>query len=472
MTLKIIFDDAASLITGLNSDLVDFTFSVLNVSPKISHVSFSGETTILDWSASYDIISSQSMITYTVSPTTHNPIEIILTDPTVAQVDQTGLITFLKTEALTVMLRDQDTGSKSTTLIGSVKPSNFSLDAVTYKDPNSLGANVIRTMDNLFQNVDPTMFNDKYFRLWTTDTQNSQTVAINVKNPDRIAPELDLSWIAVVRFDPDWTNPTPFFPGHLISSRHVVIANHVQYGIGQHIRFVTKTGQARDAAVLQYSWIADDLGIVYLDTDILDIDPVCFPSESLSHYSLIHDSMFELDRNIQLSSGYSYSELPLNVNFNCPVLSAPLNPIPTTFVWTGGGSPTSPNPNASFTHWIRHLIVTNLYGLSKNNGIEKTGYPSGASCSIGPPTNNYKNYTLDIYPGDSSSPVFMPVAINGEIKCLLLTSYRGVFDGPNYSEHLADMVDCMNKQAAAHGDTKTYSLNTIDLAAAGFTRTS
>lgn len=472
MPILIIFDSSSKIIRGSNVNMVDFLFSVNLVGKIITTESLSGKTSTRRWAANYQKSVDNVSTVIQLSPTTGNQLIFTSSNPSSISINASGTATVLTTGVSTLSATDPQLGALSATIGVNISYSNFGISDTTYTDPNCLGAKITQLMSNYLSNLTPSQYVNQYFTKWSTFNLDPLNTNI-VDNPDFIAKDLDLSWVSVYR--DDGTGRSINFPRHLISPRHVIMANHVQPGVGEKISFRTKAGAIQEVTVLQYSWIADDLGVAYLDADVVGIEPVLFPSESLFCYNLFDEVAFAYTNSVNTKAanlpgiGYvsAYDELP--------VFALLINQIPNAFTRTINGVPlnfsySSPNPAAELQGGWRHLSALSLLGLSKNITTAPTGYPSGASVSFDKPSRVYRNFSCDIYDGDSSSPVFAPITVGSETKCLLITSLYSTSNGPNYSEHLLDIVDVMNKQAATHGDSRTYALNTVDLNSLGYRR--
>lgn len=475
MSILILFDSSSRLIRGSSNDKVDFSFTVNVVGKTLSTVSINGSTIQKRWSGTYQKSIDNIVTSFQISPTTGNPLRFSSNNENVATIDQSGNVVSNSAGLATLVATDPALGSVGASTIINVANSGFLVNSVSFIDSNSVGSATQTLMKGYIDSLSPSQYTDQYFSQWSNISLQQLTPVVS-DNPTFIGNDLDLSWVSLYRESPDGTIRNTIYTGHLISPRHLIMANHVQYGPGEKAVFRTKTGSIQKVTVLQYNWIADDVGVVYLDADVVDIEPVMFPSEPIRNYNFLDEGLSSLDANIRSTIAVIPGLSTISTNNEVLCFGLVVNKIPNAYTEVVNGQTRtydwkSPNPLASFVGGRRHLTILNLLNLTKNSGpILPPGYPSGSYLFFDKPTSSYKNFSCDIYGGDSSSPIFIPITVNNQTKCLLLTTLHGPTSGPSYTDHMPDIVDMMNKQALNHGDTRTYALNTVDLKTIGYRR--
>ena len=463
--IGLVFSADAPIIKGLDKESIDFTFDVVKTTtPDTIVKTTSGTSNLLmmpnvSWDLNYSYQVDRFLINKTNSQITGNQLSLSSSNPNVATVDQSGVLTYVADGSCTITATDVGLGASSKVISYTSSNYVFNISNLRYGDPTDLAAHIDQNVKELLTGYTPAQYNDTYFGIWKAININDYNNPIAVRN-DKFGANLDLGWTGVARAT-SWNNSIGTgYPGHLISPRHIVSATHAGFTNGQQILFVDKNGKFTWASVIDHATIYGDADIAYLDKDV-NIEPVMFPTETYSNYLPTQAVNVFNDLAAKYKAPYS-ATLSQSCAVDMPAIIIGYNP----YSYAVNGN-MSANTSAFFTEGKRHFIIVNCKGVSYNY---MRGLPNEivSEAQYGRPSSIYNQFNRDIYGGDSGSAQFFPIKVNGQMKCFFLMTLHSAFSGPDYSSLMYLIEQKMNQLAAAHGDTKTYQLNKYDLTAAGF----
>ena len=482
MSITLVFSDDAPIFNGSNKESYDFKFTVsTDLAGKMEHVTKQGILNqlgmpVLNWQISYNHMYQKYVFYLEQSPTTNNPVLISSSNKDVATFDQFGSLVYVSDGPFTITATDSQQGSVSASASFNSTYNSFTLDSFTFAESNDFVAHISANVDELISTYTPDQYNDAYFSMWSTFNIDAakQTTPIATPNAASWMSKLDLSWMGVAKQVVDGTWAGVAFPAHLISPRHVAVADHVKVSNGDTLYFRKNTGELVSAVVVDHCGVIGDIHIAYIDQD-LGIDPVLFPSEPYGNF--MPSTAPNLAQSLLKNSPLPYAAvINQNTYVDIPVILALCNQFPANAPWETGAPkagkyPWSANAKASFKAGWRHFSIYSILKIVDNTNNTNAGRESGWFLNLEHPyLSKYQQYSVEYYGGDSSSAAFIPVKINNVLKTMFVTTLADVFGGPDYSSEMTLIEQRMNLLSARNGDTSTYSLSKVDLSALGFKR--
>jgi hypothetical protein len=278
----------------------------------------------------------------------------------------------------------------------------------------SLGAHVTAQLSTLTSGKTPGSSAQQCF---LSNNANPAAPAVG-RNTASLAASLDFTGTSVCGY-PGF-NSGSYFPGHLISSRHILCAEHVKLGVGTTIAFLDSLGAYQLATVTSGALVAGskDIWVGYLTW------------QAGSAPSNLH----------------RYKMLPSNyASYISSCLSGLSKPVSTLPVLTRTVHDQAGNGQG--------LGWWNISALGGYNSAFKTVFSGGASLSA---SNPFSMWSGDIISGDSGSGVFL--VINGEL--VITQSFYTAAGGDFYADFVSDINSTMTSLAGS-----AYAVATVSLAA-------
>ena len=235
-------------------------------------------------------------------------------------------------------------------------------------------------------------------------------------NPDRVAQEIDMSWMSIRATDGH------YFPCNLISERHAILAKHTGLSVGRRYVFRDKSNTLQYPNVESVRDLGDDIALLYFDRPVTNCANVKFLGAPLEH--------------IPSTTGET-------TYYKVPALIALYNSFTATF----------PTGRKLMTAAVRGFDQTTIY-------VGKPGFSE--LDAFHPPGDPYTS--TGMRPGDSGSPAFFPIVENGgtEVTSVIVTALYTAYTGPNYSAFIPQIESAMNEMKNV-SDTNVYSVQLADV---------
>lgn len=287
--------------------------------------------------------------------------------------------------------------------------------------------------DNLVGYYTGKSVSDASTKRWSSATWGSTAATTSVtRNPSRVAPNLDLSWLAIVRIVNNV--PNEIFPCALISPRHIIVADHV--GLPERAIFERTDGTLVEANVLSgrtvvpADQIAADCKIGYLDRDV---DGCTFA------------------RFMPPLGTYAPGLVSGTVsNYGLPVMSVRSNGSNIGQPLTGGAK----------------LLPLDIKQIGTKNKFTWMPYPFQPEVlHDGPKDPVLSPFYYPVYNNDSSSMLFCPVTVGGVTYCGLVTTLHTVISGADFPALVPKIQEEMNYLSTLNGDNRTFSPLIVDCSA-------
>lgn len=286
--------------------------------------------------------------------------------------------------------------------------------------PGTLGANIDANIAALFDGKLPGPTTQDVYLNPVCNT--NPLLCSGSLNPTSVLHEFDVSYISFA------TASGHHFPAMLVSNRHAIMNTHI-YG-NTHVYRKTD-GTFVKATVKSATQLSSDMTVVYYNEDLSDIVPM-----------RVLDSSFKVHTP-------TLEQTVVN-----GVIAENYLRIPAIII--------TANPSAYLQN-TRHVQVINLTGWGYK-GLTNMWSPGITLADIPESSPLYPFYSAP-YPGDSGSPVLLPITIAGETHLYYVTSLYSAFSGPS-TVHLSDAIEtAMNDMASQAGDSFIYSLHKADLSA-------
>lgn len=219
-------------------------------------------------------------------------------------------------------------------------------------------------------------------------------------------------------------------PSLLAGPRHLIGAWHAMNEAGQRVFFRRNDGSFAEAVVLQLVHMGNDLGLATLDRDITGIQ---FARTLPRTWTQKMQATYRVDDTV------------------------PRDPLVLAIGLTGNTS-----PGLGF---VRHAQVFGLRGMGHLDSSPQT---HGANRSVSftrPKDQSLAPWYSEPYGGDSNSPLFLIIQQGASQVPAFISNFFTAFSGPHHGAHELVINQQLTAMSAAAGDTRPFTLQTVDLSA-------